>query len=100
MLLQIITFHSYEDVKLVFFVDEKTKDEWNFAKILPHTWSNDKQVRFFATNYEEMCEISGVLERALEVRAGNDKADYKAFPPYFIIITDNYKVAKNVPIVH
>lgn len=100
LLLQIIAFHSYEDVKLVFFVDEKTKDEWNFAKILPHVWSNDKQVRFFATNYEEMCEISGMLERVIEPRLANDKADYKAYPPYFIIITDNYKVAKNVPIVN
>ncbi len=100
LLLQIIAFHSYEDVKLVFFVDEKTKEEWNFAKILPHVWSNDKQVRFFATDYEEMCELSGVLERVLEPRIVDDKADYKSFPPYFIIITDNFKVAKNVPIIN
>ena len=100
LLLQIIAFHSYEDVKLVFFVDEKTKEEWNFAKILPHVWSNDKQIRFFATDYEEMCELSGVLERVLEPRLENDKGDYKSFPPYFIIITDNFKVAKNVPIMN
>lgn len=99
MLLQIITFHSYEDVKLVFFVDEKNVDEWDFAKILPHVWSNDKQMRFFATNYEEMCEVSGYLERVLEPRLQDDKTDYKSFSPYFIIITDNFKIAKNVPIV-
>ena len=100
LLLQIITFHSYEDVKLCFFVDEKTKEEWNFAKILPHVWSNDKQVRFFATDYEEMCELSGILERVLEPRVESDKGDYKNMPPYFIIITDNFKVAKNVPIMN
>lgn len=99
MLLQIIAFHSYEDVKLVFFVDEKTVDEWDFAKILPHVWSNDKQMRFFATNYEEMCEVSGYLERVLDPRLQDDKTDYKSFSPYFIIITDNFKIAKNVPIV-
>jgi len=100
LLLQIIAFHSYEDVKLVFFVDEKTKEEWNFAKILPHVWSNDKQIRFFATEYEEMCELSGILERVLESRTVDDKRDYKSLPPYFIIITDNYKIAKNVPIIN
>ena len=48
LLLQIITFHSYEDVKFVFFIDEKHVDDWEYVKILPHTWSNDKQMRFFA----------------------------------------------------
>ena len=100
LLLQIITFHSYEDVKLVFFVDEKTQENWDFAKILPHAWSNDKQVRFFATNYEEMCEISIMLERQLDARMeAGDKADFRSLPPYYIIITDNFKIAKNVPIV-
>ena len=99
IILQIIAFHSYEDVKLVFFVDEKTQMEWDFAKILPHTWSNDKQMRFFATSYEEMCDVSTVLERALEVRTEDDKNDYKSFSPYYIIITDNFKISKNVPIM-
>ncbi len=99
IILQIITFHSYEDVKLIFFVDDKTQMEWDYAKILPHAWSNDKQLRFFATTYEEMCDISGVLERSLEARFEDDKADYKSFSPYYIIITDNFKIAKNVPVV-
>ena len=99
LILQIITFHSYEDVKFVFFVDEKTKEEWNFAKILPHVWSNDKQIRFFATEYEEMCELGSFLERVIEVRIADDKKDYKSYPPYYIIFTDNYKLAKNVPII-
>lgn len=99
ILLQIIAFHSYEDVKLVFFIDEKHQEEWEFAKILPHVWSNDKQLRFFATTYEEMCNVSLYLERAFEARNENDKADYKEYSPYYIIITDNFKIAKNVPIM-
>lgn len=99
ILLQIIAFHSYEDVKLVFFIDEKHQEEWEFAKILPHVWSNDKQLRFFATTYEEMCNVSLYLERAFESRVEDDKGDYKAFSPYYIIITDNFKIAKNVPIM-
>lgn len=99
LLLQIITFHSYEDVKLVFFIDEKNKEEWDFARILPHCWSNDRQMRFFATNYEEMCEVSLILERVLDARSADEKCDYKTASPYFIIITDNFKVAKNVPVV-
>ena len=100
LILQIIAFHSYEDVKLVFFVDNKHVDDWEFAKILPHTWSNDKQMRFFASEYEEMMELSQQLERIIAPRIeAGDKADYKSMLPYYIIITDNYKVAKNVQIV-
>ncbi len=99
LILQIITFHSYEDVKFVFLVDYKHEQDWEFAKMLPHTWSNDKQLRFFATDYEEMCELSSYLERTLESRMEQDKDDYKAFSPYYIIITDDYKVAKNVQVV-
>lgn len=94
LLLQIITFHSYEDVKFVIFTDEKRAPEWEYAKMLPHTWSNDRQMRFFATNYEEMCALSLYLERVLESRLEHDKEDYKSFPPYYIIITDDYKIAK------
>ena len=97
LILQIIAFHSYEDVKFVFFVDNKYKNDWEYAKILPHTWSNDKQIRFFATEYEEMMELGQQLERILEPRLElGDKADYKSLPPYYIVITDNFKVAKNV----
>lgn len=101
LIIQIITFHSYEDVKLVFFIDDKHKEDWDFAKILPHVWSNDKQLRFFATNYEEMCELSLYLEKVLESRSegDSDKDDYKSKPPYYIIITDDYKVSKNVQII-
>ena len=99
LILQLITFHSYEDVKLVFFIDEKHISDWEYAKILPHVWSNDKQLRFFATNYEEMCEVSLYLERVLEPRIEQDKEDFKSFSPYYIIITDNYKISKNVQII-
>jgi len=97
LILQIIAFHSYEDLKLVFLVDNKYKNDWEYAKILPHTWSNDKQIRFFASEYEEMMELGQQLERILEPRLEQgEKADYKSLPPYFIVITDNFKVAKNV----
>ncbi len=97
LILQIITFHSYEDIKLVFLVDNKNSSDWEYAKILPHTWSNDREIRFFASEYEEMMELGQQLERILEPRMElGEKADYKSLPPYYIVITDNFKIAKNV----
>ena len=53
-LLQLVTFHSYDDLKLVFLIDEENESLWEPFKKLPHTFSNEKDIRFFATTQEEM----------------------------------------------
>ena len=104
LIMQIITFHSYEDVKLVFFVGNSHLDEWEYVKSIPHVWSDDKNRRFFASEYEDMREISSWLEIDLQHRisgegSGKGEDKYKSYIPYYIIITDDYKNAKNVEIV-
>ncbi len=100
MILQLITFHSYEDLKLVFFLKDDKSEMWEYIKMLPHVWNNTKQVRFFAKDYTEMKEISKYLELEIENRKRyNDKVDYKSFLPYYLIITDDYKSIKNLKII-
>ena len=100
IILQLMTFHSYEDLKLVFLLDKKTAQMWEYIKTLPYAWSNDKQVRFFATDYEEMQQISSYLEKELQTRVGMSKdSDYKSMSPYYIVITDNYSVSRNIELV-
>ncbi len=102
ILLQFITFHSYEDLKLVFFMDEKHQEDWEYLKTIPHVWSDDKTIRYFATGYEEMKELSSILEQELQGRInseGNSSKDYKSFIPYYVIITNNYNVSKNIKIL-
>ncbi len=96
LILQLITFHSYEDLKLVFLVKDSKK--WEYVKMLPHLWNNSKQVRFFADNYEDMKEIARYLEEEFKNRLqyqGNN-INYKAFMPYYLIITDDYKKIENI----
>lgn len=103
LLLQIITFHSYEDLKLVFFVGEENREDWEWVKVLPHVWNDDKTIRFFSTEYEEMRNISSYLEKILQQRIPNNEGsgskDYKSFTPYYIIITDNYRMTQGIEIL-
>lgn len=102
VLLQFITFHSYEDLKLIFLLDEDYEDEWEYLKSIPHIWSDDKSIRYYATEYEEMKELSSILENELQNRIGGEGSsskDYKSFYPYYVIITNNYKVTKNIKIL-
>ena len=102
LILQLITFHSYDDLKLVIFTSEENADKWKYLKVLPHCWNNDKSLRFFATNPDEMKQVSLYLEKELNFRKYDDDKqrdlDYKHFKPYYIIITDNLKAARNVDI--
>ena len=99
IILQLITFHSYEDLKLVFFVNSKTESIWEYVKVLPHVWSNDKKVRYFANSYEEMQQLSAILEKDFQTRIQNKESNYKNFFPYYIIIVDNYAVSRDIEIV-
>ena len=45
IIFQLLAFHSYEDLKLVFFVNPDTEEVWDYVKILPHVWSDDKKTR-------------------------------------------------------
>lgn len=49
ILLQLITFHSYDELKLAFLLKDNTDGKWDFAKMLPHVWSNAKDMRFLQT---------------------------------------------------
>ncbi|MDD3187344.1 MAG: type VII secretion protein EssC [Bacilli bacterium] len=99
IIFQLLTFHSYEDLKLVFFVNSETEKKWDYVKSLPHTWSNDKKTRYFASNYEEMQQLSAVLEKELQARTSKENTTYKSFSPYYILIIDDYSISRNIEIV-
>ena len=97
-----LAYHSYEDLKIVVFTNEKNAPYWEALKVAPHTWSNDKQIRYFATNLDEAKEISLYLEQEIQQRKYKDvngkmelnAADYHHYKPYYIIVTDDYQRSK------
>ena len=72
LILQMIAYHSYEDLKIILLTNEKNESIWDYLKVLPHCWSNDKQTRYFATNLDEAKEISLVLEQEIQARKYKD----------------------------
>lgn len=113
ILTQIFALHSATELKLVVLTNKQNEKRWEFAKFLPHSWSDDKSVRFFATTQDELKEISNYLEEEFKKRTerkldeSNENVDqekdrtkkYKNNPPYYLVITDDYKFVKNTPIV-
>lgn len=97
IIMQLITFHSYEDLKLVFLLNPNTSKEWQYVKLLPHVWDNSKQIRFFADNYDDINEISRYLLEELKDRDEDESLDDSKFSsPYYLIITNDCKKVENL----
>lgn len=104
IILQLIVLNSSIDLKIVIMTDKENEERWEFAKYLPHIFSEDKSVRFFSTDKSEAKIVSNYLEEELkerkELMRANDGVDINYVPmPYYLIITDNYKDTKNIPII-
>ena len=106
LILQMMAFHSYEDLKIVLLTNKNNEATWDYLKVLPHCWNNDKSIRYFATNIDEMKELSLHLEQQFQKRirsnegeSRTDEKDYTNFAPYYIIITDDYKMVRDLEII-
>ncbi len=113
--LQIMTFQSYSDLKIIVFTSEENASRWEYLKILPHCWNNEHSIRYFATSVEEFNEITTEIDTNFDARKNNeedakedddgseltDKKDspYKNYKPYYLIFTDNIDGIRNVSLI-
>ncbi len=113
ILLQLLFYYSGLDLKIVFFTNELGEEEFEYLKYMPHCFSKDRERRFFASNENEMVQMSIYLEQEYERRlkesanleqkekdSQNDmEHPYKNFDEYYLLITDDFKVVKGLPII-
>lgn len=122
VLLQLITFQSFLDLKIVIITNEKNAPNWEYCDILPHCWDNQRTFRYISTNISEANLVSTELSRIFNSRMeqfkqenkdesnkknsatienGKDKSKaflYADYPPYYLIIVDDLEIAKHIEI--
>ena len=97
IILQFITFYSYEDLKLVVFTNEVKCKNWTYIKYLNHNFSNDKTIRFFSSTSDSLNRILDYLsqEYSTRIRNENNKSDKKrVYRPHYLMIVDDYEMIK------
>ena len=94
IILQLITFYSYEDIKLVIITNKFKEKDWDYIKYLNHNFSNNKAIRFFSTDVDEAKIIEDYLSMEFQNRLQLSKNGKNLFKPYYIIITDDYSQIK------
>ena len=105
ILIQLFALHGYYDLKIVLFTNEDNLSSWEYLDLIPHIWSDDKEMRFFSSNSEEGLEISQYLNFIYESRLSDykdekdNKEAYKNFSSYYLIITDDLKNTRDYSII-
>ncbi len=106
LILQIMAFHSYDNLKIVIFTDKINAQIWDYLKETPYCFSNDKQIRYFATNIDEMQEVSEYLSqiyisRKLLNKSSEKTVSFSEFTEgYFVILIDDIDSARKTDIVN
>lgn len=88
LIVQIAGNNSYTDVKIAFTYDaDKISNTrvWEFVKWLPHVWSEDKKIRYFATNKNEAGEVFYSIGQTMRTRS----EEGSGAKPYYILIVLN-----------
>ena len=94
---QLMAFHSYSDLKLVFLVDKDEENKWDYVKLFPYVWNNSKDFRFFEDDYGGMEVVSKYLEDEFKKR--QESNENETYNPYYLIITDNYRKIDGLKII-
>ncbi len=95
IILQLITFYSYEDLKLVVFTTENKEESWDYVKYLNHNFNNDKSFRFFSSTLETSKNVAEYLNYEINNRLASIQGNKTSlFKPHYVIIIDDYNRVK------
>lgn len=99
LFLQLVTLHSYDEVKIVLIYDESRAEDFSFVRWLLHSMNNERTVRYIATNSEEAKELSGTLDPIIEYRKNLSDSKLEEESPYFVIICLDKELASKTECV-
>lgn len=97
---QVVTNHSYEEVKLVFILSEQDQKDLAWVRWLPHTWDDNRQHRFIATKKSDAKQMLSNIHDVIKERMSEDtNLIKKVNVPHFIFIITNREIIQNHPMV-
>ena len=92
ILLQLLTFYTYEDLKIVVITNENNERNWSYLKYLNHNFNNEKTVRFYATNSDSAKYVLDYLNFELSRRVSQNEVEN--IRPHYLILIDDYSEIK------
>lgn len=70
IILQVGAFHSYDEVKMVFLLNEKELMALEEIRYLPHVWDDQRSIRLIATNEVEAYHVGEYIKAQIDADSG------------------------------
>ena len=101
LIMQTAILHSYDEVKFIFLLEPDDLAELEYIKYLPHTWDDQRTVRFIATSPSEAYQIGEYLKSEVENDiTGNRKLkDIMKMRPYYVIFAMSKRIFDGLEIL-
>ena len=99
VLLQLMTFYCYDELKIVVFTNKAKEHKWEYLKYSNYCFTDDKSVRFFASSMDESKELGSYLVQELNYKLQMLQGKEGGLPPqkpHYLIICDNYPACKKI----
>ncbi|WP_410771623.1 type VII secretion protein EssC [Fontibacillus sp. BL9] len=87
MLLQLVTHHGYDDVRIVVLASEEGLEKWNWLRQLPHLWTDGFDFRFLLCGRAMAHAVLGELNTVFKERE-KKKIGGLLLPHYVFIVED------------
>lgn len=92
----------YTELKMVFLFDGSTPselDKWSFTRWLPHVWSADHKIRYYASTESERSEVCYSLATVLRSRSeNNSNINCPIYKPYYLVFVANPDLLDGEPV--
>ena len=91
----------YTDLKMVFLFDGDTPTNlaaWSFVKWLPHVWSSNHKIRYFASNETERSEVCFYLANILRLRAEETSSEKHRKKPHYLVFVSTPELLEGIPV--
>ena len=92
IMLQIMAYHGYDMLRICILTNNNIY--WDKYRNLPYLWNNDKSIRYYASNKEDINKVCSYLMEEYNYRK-EVYEDGTVFNPYYLIITDDINSVKN-----
>ncbi|MDO4996335.1 MAG: type VII secretion protein EssC [Bacilli bacterium] len=114
IMVQLLTTHSPLNLKIVIMTNNSNSSRWDYLRYTPHCWSDDKEVRYFANNSDDLKVLCQVLDNEFIERRNaqaekmkeskelvkDDRTEAELYDSYYLIITDDFKSLKNYKFIN
>jgi S-DNA-T family DNA segregation ATPase FtsK/SpoIIIE len=107
IILQLITYHSYYNLKIVILTNKGNDNALQLLKDSPFCFSDDKKTRYYAEEFEEgqfvsdsLVEIFNYRLKASETEKNEEGERNQKNFPYYLIISDNINNYHNLRIIN